>query len=1264
MKKTFLIVLLLLSCVFIFAQLNPWLWVKNNIGINTNCISYGIAVDASGNSYVTGYFQGTATFGYTTLTSSGGSDIFVAKLDSWGNWFWAKNAGGTGADIGYGIAVDASGDSYVTGYFYGSAIFGYTTLTSSGGSDIFVAKLDSWGNWLWAKNAGGTGADIGYGIAVDADGNSYVTGYFQSSPAAFGSTTLISNGDYDIFVAKLDSWGNNWLWAKNAGGTSDDYGEGIAVDADGNSYVTGYFQSSPATFGSTTLISNGDYDIFVAKLDSSGNNWLWAKNAGGTSDDYCYGIAVDASGNSYVTGIFSNSATFGSTTLISNGDYDIFIAKLDSSGDWEWAKNAGGTGGDWGYGIAVDTDGNSYVTGIFYSATAAFGDITLESSGGVDIFVAKLDSSGDWEWANKAGGTDDDWVNGIAVDASGNSYVTGFFDISATFGYTTLINSGGYDIFVAKLDSSGNNWLMATKAGENINYYGNGIAVDADGNSYVTGYFEGSSTFCSTVLTSSGYYDIFVAKLDSSGNWEWAKKAGGTNYDFSYSIAVDTSGSCYITGEFFDYATFGDIILTSNGSYDIFIAKLDSNGNWLWAKKAGGSSPDFGNGIAVDASGNSYVTGYFGGTTATFGSTTLTTNGGYDIFVAKLDSNGNWVWAKNAGGGSPDFGYGIAVDASGNSYVTGYFQSPNAYFDSTTLTNSGSDDIFVAKLDSNGNWVWANKAGANKGDYGYSIAVDASGNSYVTGYFDTSATFGLTTLTSNGSSDIFIAKLDSSGNWLWAKNAGGIVSDIGYGIAVDASGNSYVTGYFDYSASFGSTLTSKGAYDIFVAKLDSSGNWLWAKNAGGEKYDRGRGIAIDANGNSYVTGYFDTSASFGSTTLTSYGSFDIFVAKLDSSGNWLWAKNAGGTNNDMGYDIAVDASGNSYVTGYFSGTSTAGITFGNITIYGLSSGLYTNIFITKVHIPYYPAGVSIVEETYGIPVTVSGGDAYMGTLDNFPSIPNQSTTYKKFNFILDNSISHWTITMQTSDTYGAYYQNNSWHVVNGNGTQIVFNIYLSGTKGNVEVPIILGDQDPALPVELSSFTAYVNPQNKINIMWTTQTETGLLGYNIMRSTQNDLSTANIVSPLIPATNSSQPRTYLYTDEEVTESRTYYYWLQCNDLDGTIKIYGSISLDYNSNGGTTTPSILVTELQPIYPNPFNPISYIPYTLESKSEVKINIYNTRGQIVKTFDLGAQEKGHHRITWDGRDNDGNISGNGIYYIVMKAGKESFQRKAVLMK
>ena len=206
-------------------------------------------------------------------------------------------------------------------------------------------------------------------------------------------------------------------------------------------------------------------------------------------------------------------------------------------------------------------------------------------------------------------------------------------------------------------------------------------------------------------------------------------------------------------------------------------------------------------------------------------------------------------------------------------------------------------------------------------------------------------------------------------------------------------------------------------------------------------------------------------------------------------------------------------------------------------------------------------------------------------------------------------------------------------------------------------------EQPPLPVVLTSFMAAISNQNYINLTWITQTETGMMGYYIMRNNVNDLATAQIVSPLIPAINSSQPKAYLYTDYEVTKSGTYYYWLQCNDLDGTINIYGSVSIDYNP-GGNTTPSILVTELQPVYPNPFNPIAYIPYTLESKSEVKINIYNTRGQVVKTFDLGTQDKGYHRITWDGRDNDGSLCGNGIYYLVMKAGNSSFQQKAVLMK
>ena len=448
MKKTFLLFILALCSIALFAQNVDWLWVKQAGGTSVD-IGNSIAVDANGNSYITGNFEGSATFGTTTLISSGSDDIFFAKMDINGNWLWAKQAGGISYDYGRGIAVDDNGNSYITGEFEESATFGTTTLTSSGSYDIFVAKLDSSGNWLWAKQAWGIGEDVGFSIAVDAKGNSYITGVFMES-ANFGTTTLTSSGDYDIFVAKLDI-NSNWLWAKQAGGTDDDYGNGIAVDANGNSYVTGYFSES-ATFGTTTLTSSGDIDIFVAKLDSSGN-WLWANQAGGTNCDYGHGIAVDDNGNSYIIGNFLESANFGITTLTSSGYYDIFVAKLDINGNWLWAKQAGGTSYDFGNSIAVDTNRNVYVTGFFYSSSCSFGTITLinSSSEYIDIFVAKLDINGNWLWAKQAGGTSDDCGYGITVDVNGNSYITGIFRGSATFGTTTLTSSGDFDIFVAKL---------------------------------------------------------------------------------------------------------------------------------------------------------------------------------------------------------------------------------------------------------------------------------------------------------------------------------------------------------------------------------------------------------------------------------------------------------------------------------------------------------------------------------------------------------------------------------------------------------------------------------------------------------------------------------------------------------------------------------------------------------------------------------------------------------------------------------------------
>jgi len=465
---------------------------------------------------------------------------------------WAVKTGGSDNDDGRGIAVDSSGNAYVTGGFYETATFGTTNLTSSGGSDIFIAKLSSSGLWQWAFKAGGLSHDWGYGIAVDSSGNAYATGVFKGT-ATFGSTNLTATNT-DTFTAKLSSNGS-WQWAANGGGSSSpqyiDYNErgGIAVDSIGNIYVTGSF-SETATFGNTSLTSSGYDDIFVAKLSASGS-WQWAVKAGGSSQESSGGIAVDSSGNSYVTGDFSETATFGSTSLSSDyGDYNIFIAKLSSSGSWEWAVKAGYYASqewDRGNGIAVDSSGNVYATG-YFSGRATFGNTGLRSSGGYDIFIAKLNNSGSWQWAVKAGSTGDDRGHGIAVDSSGNAYATGFFRGTATFGTTNLTSSGGSDIFIAKLNSSGS-WQWAVKAGGPDWVRGIGIAVDSSGNTYSTGVFKSTAIFGSTNLTSSGDYDIFIAKLSSSDEdmdgVEYTVDQcpdGATNWRSNSSTDIDNDG--------------------------------------------------------------------------------------------------------------------------------------------------------------------------------------------------------------------------------------------------------------------------------------------------------------------------------------------------------------------------------------------------------------------------------------------------------------------------------------------------------------------------------------------------------------------------------------------------------------------------------------------------------------------------------------------------------------------------------------------------
>jgi len=436
------------------------------------------------------------------------------------------------------------------------------------------------------------------------------------------------------------------------------------------------------------------------------------------------------------------------------------------------------------------------------------------------------------------------------------------------------------------------------------------ILVDASGNVYTSGYFNdtvdfdpGSGVFN---LVSAGDIDAFISKVDASGNFVWAKRFGSTSDDGSLGMALDASGNIYTSGAFSGTVDFdpnsGTLNLTATGRLDIFISKLDPSGNFIWAKQIGGNSDEIAFAITTDASGSVYATGYFEDLTdfdPGTGSFALTAGGFEDIFVVKLNSTGEFMWAKQFEGGNANTGIGnsIAVDAQKNVYTTGNFSDQvdfNPGSGTSIFTTGGDLDIFVSKLDSSGNYAWAKQIGGTKDDDAISLALDQAGNVHTTGYFIGKVDFnpgsGVANLTSVSSSDIFISKLDKSGNYVWAKNIGGNAYQISNSIALDASGNVYFSGSFVDSLDLnpGSAVNkiyAVGNLDAFIAKLTSSGNYAWAIQFGSNgAYADCSDITIDSKGKIYTTGVFDGKVDFdpgsNTTTLKSVGG-DFFVVKLD-----------------------------------------------------------------------------------------------------------------------------------------------------------------------------------------------------------------------------------------------------------------------------------------------------------------------------------------------------------------------------------------------
>ena len=444
-------------------------------------------------------------------------------------------------------------------------------------------------NCQWAKGYGGAANEAGNGIAVDAQGNVYTIGNFNSPTITFGTAPALTNidnsgGSSDVYIMKSDSCGNV-LWAKHLGDEAyDDRGMAIAVDKAGNVYVTGSFYSYNITIGTSTLHNDGSgLAVYVAKYTSAGNP-VWAKLMDPTGTAISSGISVDKNNNVYVSGYYASDSVYADGIyLIGNGsDYNSFLAKYDVNGTIQWAKSAG-AGSNQSFGVAVDTTSGNIVVAGSYQDSIRIGTIVLPGQSNLDVYIAKYNqTTGAVIWAKYAAGDYDDQASGIATDKNGNIYITGYFGSdSISFGTNKLLLPSNFT-------------------------YANG----------------------------------FLAKYNSSGTAVWAKRIGGLTDDYGQAVATNKAGDVFVGGNYYSTSiSLGSITLnnvtTSDTTSDVFLAKYDTNGNIKWAKSAGGIRNDYVEHIALGANGIPNIVGEYASATITFGQTTLTnTNSGSDdIFI-------------------------------------------------------------------------------------------------------------------------------------------------------------------------------------------------------------------------------------------------------------------------------------------------------------------------------------------------------------------------------------------------------------------------------------------------------------------------------------------------------------------------------------------------------------------------------------------------------------------------------------------------------
>lgn len=451
-------------------------------------------------------------------------------------------------------------------------------------------------------------------------------------------------------------------------------------------------------------------------------------------------------------------------------------------------------------------------------------------------FNAFAQTAPNWIWANSFGEIDDERSNTITTDEWGNSIIAGKFDSQTlNFGNIVLNNFGGDDCFIAKFDQVGT-VLWAKSYGGDYDEEPFALTTDASGNSIVVGYFSSDSLVCDSItLINSGFsYEAFIIKYDPSGNVIWAKKTNGISNEVALGVATDNLNNVIVTGWFDDAVVNFDAYSLTNyapGSSDMFLLKLDSLGNVLWAISEGNEGTDGGHPVDVDIYGNIAVVVYFTSDTLVISNSTIINLGNFDHCLVKYSPNGTPLWAKSIAGTDDDFSISISIDNANNYIVYGRYYSPNLYVDTITLVNTdslGTSDIFIIKIDSLSNILWTKSIGGNGFDIATVMDINNNNDLIIGGYFG-SESIAFDTITINnsdpfGNGDIFLAKYDASGNAFWAISDGisGFNERLN-ALSVNNNDDIFITGWYfgPYFTLGNDSLYNLGSTDLFLGRLSN-----------------------------------------------------------------------------------------------------------------------------------------------------------------------------------------------------------------------------------------------------------------------------------------------------------------------------------------------------------------------------------------------------------------------------------------------------------